>query len=295
LLAQGNSGNGRDVFGDLIVSDKELTAVLASALEAKRRLRPDPRHVLITGASSGLGAALARAYASRGAALSLFGRDEERLGTVAIQCRAGGARADVYLCDVRSGAEAARQLVEADARDPVDLVIANAGVGGAGAMAGAAGESLEQARAIIETNFLGVVHTVGPLLPAMMSRGRGQIALVGSLAGLLGLPHSPVYSATKSAVHLYGEGLQRLLRGSGVSVTVICPGFVDTPMAASLTTPKPFLWTADRAAAKIAWAIARRRRTLIFPWQLRLAATAGRLLPAALVDLVLSSASGVQS
>jgi short-subunit dehydrogenase len=250
--------------------------------------------VLITGASSGLGAALARAYALRGAELSLFGRDQDRLEAVAVECRATGAQANAYVCDLRCGPDAARQLAEADARSPVDLVIASAGVGGSLAMAGATGESLEQARTLIETNLLGVVHTVGPLLPAMVSRGQGQIALVGSTAGLMGLPHSPIYSAVKSAVHLYGEGLRRLLRGSGVSVTVICPGFVDTPMATSLTTPKPFLWSAERAAAKIQRAIDRRRRTLIFPWQLGLAIRLGRVAPAALVDRVLSSSTGVK-
>jgi short-subunit dehydrogenase len=271
-------------------------AALTGAPQAKRRLLPipGPRHVVITGASSGLGAALARSYAPGGMALSLFGRDADRLAAVADECRALGARAEIHRCDLRSGAETARLLAELDARDPVDLVIANAGVGGASAMAGATGESLEAARAIIETNFLGVVHTVAPLLPAMVSRARGQIAIMGSTAGLMGLPHSPVYSAAKSAAHLYGEGLRRLLRGTGVSVTVICPGFVDTPMAASLTTPKPFLWSADRAAAKIKRAITQRRRTLVFPWQLGLAIWVGRLAPAAVVDRLLSLSTGVE-
>jgi short-subunit dehydrogenase len=209
---------------------------------------------------------------------------------------ASGARADVYLCDLRSGPDAAREIAEVDARHPVDLVIANAGVGGAGALVGATGESLEQARTLVETNFLGVVHTVAPLLPPMVARRQGQIALIGSVAGLLGMPQSPVYCAAKSAVHLYGEALRRLLRGSGVAVTVVCPGFLDTPMSASLTTiPKPFVWSADRAAGKIAQAIARRRRTLVFPWQLVLAARAGRLAPAALVDRLLSSSIGALS
>jgi short-subunit dehydrogenase len=249
-----------------------------------------PRHVLITGASSGIGAALARRYALEHCILSLFGRDPDRLEAVATACRPSAATVTLYVCDLRNADHTARCLLAADAGAPVDLLIANAGIGGAGALAGGVGETMEQARALVETNVLGVINTVTPLLPAMVSRGAGQVVLVGSIAGLMGLPYSPVYCAAKAAVHTYGEGLRRLLRASGVGVTVVCPGFVDTPMSASLPMSKPFLWTADRAAARIAAAINRKRRRLIFPWPLRWAAAAARLLPPALVDRLLSPA-----
>jgi short-subunit dehydrogenase len=243
-----------------------------------------PPHVLITGASSGLGAALARHYAGEGCRLSLFGRDRARLEDTAAGCRGRAAAVDLFVCDLRDSEATARALEAADAQAPVDLLFANAGVGGAGALGGPAGEALVQAHAVFETNVLGVINTVVPLLPNLVARRRGHIVLMGSIAGLMGLPQSPAYSASKAAVHTYGEGLRRLLRRSGVSVTVVCPGFVETPMSASLPMERPFLWSADRAAAEVARAVARKRRRAIFPWQLAWVAEAARHLPAALVD-----------
>lgn len=243
-----------------------------------------PSHVLITGASSGLGAALARRYAADGCRLSLFGRDRARLEQAAVGCRGRAAAVDLYVCDLRDAGAAARALETADAQAPVDLLFANAGVGGADALGGPAGETLAQAHAMVETNVLAVINTVVPLLPSFVARRRGHIVLTGSIAGLTGLPQSPAYCASKAAVHTYGEGLRRLLRRSGVSVTIVCPGFVETPMSASLSMARPFLWSAERAAAHVARAVARKRRRAVFPWQLGWAAGAARLLPQVLVD-----------
>lgn len=247
-----------------------------------------PAHVLITGASSGLGRALATHYAAPGVTLSLSGRDAERLEATAAECRQRGAEAETAILDVLDADAMAAWLIARDDARPVDLVIANAGVGGAQSLVDGGGGGLEATRRVLEINVLGVVNTVASLVPRLVARGQGQVAIMSSTAALVGLPNAPAYSASKAAVSVYGEALAGLLAPSGVHVTVIHPGFVETPMSASLPHKKPMLWTADRAAAHIAAGIARRRRTIYFPRSFRWGLGAARLLPARWRDAVLA-------
>lgn len=250
------------------------------------------RHIVITGASSGLGAALAHAFASRGDRLTLLARDQTRLANVAQSCRElGSPIVTVSLCDVRDEATMRNSLVNADDQQPVDIVIANAGIGGRYVLAAAGEQALDVSRNILETNTLGVLHTVAPLLGRMVSRRQGRIGLISSIAGQQGLPESPVYSASKSAVTVYGEGLRRATLGTGVSVTTVCPGFIDTPMSQSLPFYQPFAMSAERAAQMTIRAIEGNRRLVVFPWQLRLAGQLHALLPAPARDWVLKMAS----
>ena len=123
----------------------------------------------------------------------------------------------------------------------------------------------------------------------MVERRAGRIGIISSLAGHCGLPQSPAYSASKAAARVYGEGLRRLLEPSGVSVTVVCPGFIDTPMSASLPVRRPFLVSADTAAARIAGAMARRKAEISFPWQLALTMQLGLWLPRPVTDRLLAA------
>jgi short-subunit dehydrogenase len=250
---------------------------------------PPFRHVLLTGASSGLGRALALQFAGENRVLSLIGRDAARLDAVAADCRAQGAAVRTALIDVTDRATLFDWLVARDREMAVDLLIANAGLGGAAALAPRSGEDGDQAHALFNVNTLGLVNTLTPLLPAMRARGSGQLVLVGSIQGDLGLPQSPVYSASKAAVRIYGDGLRRLLRADGVGVTTVLPGFIDTPMSQSLQMVRPFLWTPERAAARIARDVARGRPYSVFPWPLRLAVGLGRWMPPRLTDAVLSA------
>lgn len=246
-------------------------------------------HILLTGASSGIGAALARRSAGPDISLTLIGRDRGRLDVVAQACRVRGAETTVGLCDVRD-AERMRTFIEGvDAQLPIAMVIANAGIGGEQVIAGPSGETAEIARAIFEINVVGVVNTIVPVLPRLVARGKGHIVIMSSLAAFVPLPDAPAYSASKAAVRIYGEALRRLLAPRNVRVSIVCPGFVDTPMSASLPGPRPLLWSAERAADAIIAGLARGKKEICFPWQLAMLAKMSAHLPPGIVRLLRQS------
>lgn len=222
--------------------------------------------ILITGASSGIGAALAHYYAAAGVALLLTGRDAGRLAAVAAQCQARGAQVQTCLIDVTARQPFAAWLCQRDDEAPIDLVIANAGISG-GTGGAENGAWIESEYRIFDVNVQGVLNTVLPLVPRMMARGAGQIAIMSSLAGFSGWPGAPGYSASKAAVRIYGESLRGALAGHGIGVSVICPGFVASRITAANDFKMPFFMSADRAALLIARGLARNRARIAFPWQ----------------------------
>ncbi|HTH15689.1 MAG TPA: SDR family NAD(P)-dependent oxidoreductase [Magnetospirillum sp.] len=239
-----------------------------------------PLSILITGASSGLGEALARHYAAPGATLFLSGRDAGRLENVAGESRAKGAEVHVEVLDVTDAARMAEWIERCDAMRLLDLVIANAGIS-----AGTAGrhEGPAQTRAIFAVNVDGVFNTVLPAMELMRARGHGQIALVSSLASFRGMPGAPAYCASKAAVRVWGEALRGELAKDGVRVSVICPGFVTTRMTAANDFPMPFLMGADKAARIMADGLARNMGRISYPWPM----AALSWLTAALPDKVM--------
>lgn len=247
----------------------------------------DPRSILITGASSGIGAALAKAYAAPGIALALTGRNEDRLNTVAGQCRKQGASVTSALLDVTERAALADWIAMVDAADPLDLVIANAGISG-GTDKAAGGEDASQARRIFAVNLDGVINTVMPALAPMRGRGRGQIAVMASLAGFRGFPGAPAYCASKAAVKTWGESLRGSLGGDGIEVSVICPGFVRSPMTDVNPFPMPLLMDTGRAAALIVRRLARNQGRIAFPWPMYLLVWLIAALPPRLTDRLLA-------
>ena len=250
-----------------------------------------PRTILITGASSGIGAALARAYAQlyagAGTTLLLWGRDEKRLNQTAAQCRALGTAAAIQSLDLRDAAAFAARLSAADAATPIDLAIFNAGLGGTIAKNEFA-EAPQTAQAIAEVNFVAPVTGANLLAAAMAKRGKGRIVLVGSITESYPLPMAPTYAASKAGLRLFAEALGLRMQRFGVAVTLVSPGFIDTPMSRKVNEPKPFLMDADKAARIIVRRVAVGARTIVVPWQFQVMRAFTDFLPRAMVRWVMS-------
>ena len=241
------------------------------------------RSVLVTGASSGIGRGIALAYAAPGIRLALIGRDAGRLEATAAAAREKGADVETATLDVRDRVAVATWIAAADTRRPFDLVVANAGIT-TGLGPDEFAEEPEAVRAIISTNLLGVLNTVEPLIHPMASRGTGHIAMVGSIAGLHGLPYSPAYCITKAGVHAYAESIRARLERRGVLVSLIVAGYVKTPLKDSITAFKPGELSEAAAGALIRRRLQQGRATIAFPFFLYASALFGRLLPSRWYD-----------
>ncbi len=242
--------------------------------------------IFITGASSGIGQALAQHYASAGATLGLAARRGELLQEIAAKLDAPVA---TYALDVRN-AEALEQAAADFIRrfGVPDIVIANAGVS-RGTLTELKEDSLAF-KAIMEINVLGMVHTFQPFIAAMRASGKGSLVGITSVAGVRGLPGAGAYSASKAAATSYLESLRIEMAAYGIHVTTIAPGYIRTPMTDVNTYKMPFLMDADVAAARMAKAIAHQRRFIVVPWQMGWVARLMRLIPPVLWDWAMKNA-----
>ena len=238
------------------------------------------RRIVITGASAGIGEALARHYAAADTVIGLMARRQEPMQALASSLP---GRFEIYALDVADGAAMERAAREFCSRHGApDLVIANAGVS-----IGTHGDEpadVEKLRRVLEINVVGLAATLAAFAPAMRAERRGILCGISSVAGFRGLPGAGAYSASKAAAIAWLEALRVELVGSGVSVVTMCPGYIDTPMTRVNRYRMPFLLTADEAARRIARAIAARRRLAVIPWQMALASVLLRLAPPWLYD-----------
>lgn len=247
-----------------------------------------PERILITGASGGLGEAIARHYALPGRTLLLWGRNQERLATVANACRQAGAQAIARSLDLTDSTAAIAAVEEEDDAAPISLAIFASGLGDIRAP----DMLVEDAAQIMR---LGLVNFAVPgamaatLAGRMAARGRGQIALIGSAAAFHALPFAAAYAGSKAGLARFAQALRLGVAAHGVSVTLVSPGFIDTGAGRKVPGPKPFLMQPSTVAARIAKAVARGQAHLVLPWPFALLRIADRLLPARLRDRLMLS------
>lgn len=245
-----------------------------------------PRVVVVTGASGAIGGALAENYAAPGMFLALQGRDNQRLEAAARRCREKGAEVFVCKMDLREAQTLRNWLEEFDTLHPVDLLIADAGV--ANVLEDLCQwETPEATNEVISTNLLGTINSVMPIAQRMRGRGTGHLAIVSSLAAFRGMAISPAYCASKSALHAWGQSIRPLLGATGISLTMIYPGFVKSNMSDAFPASKPFLIEAAQAATHIRRGLDAKKATIIFPAVLWLGFKLLNALPDSWADSVL--------
>jgi short-subunit dehydrogenase len=242
------------------------------------------RTAFVTGASSGIGLELSKVLAKAGVEVGIAARREDELRKLEREIAQGGGRARVYPLDVSDAEATTRTLERADQEmGGIDLVVANAGVGHhrwSGKL------SYRDCAPILAVNVAGAVATLTALLPRMVERKRGHLVGISSLAQYRGMPYGATYSASKAFLSHFLEGIRVDLRGTGVVVTDVRPGFVRTPMTAPSPFPMPFLMDLDRAARAIAEGIHKGAPIVAFPWQLATVMRAGTLMPTGVWDRV---------
>ncbi|MDR2460618.1 MAG: SDR family NAD(P)-dependent oxidoreductase [Deltaproteobacteria bacterium] len=224
----------------------------------------DPVHIAITGASGGLGRALVKCYAAPGVHFFLCGRNSQELEKTAHIAKEKGAELNLELFDVTDPQALENWLTASDGAKPLDLVVANAGI-----CRGIGDDGLESPKDMLQTfevNTKAMLHTAIVAASLMLPRKKGQVALISSQAARLSLVNAPSYSASKAAVRNYGHSLRCSMADKGLEVTVVCPGYLKTPMLETFTGPLPGTWDVDKAANYIVKKLRLGPREIKFPW-----------------------------
>lgn len=259
--------------------------VIATRMELTQRgaMHPNTSRVLVTGGSSGLGAALALRLAAHGCEVWLVARRVDRLESQVRAIRAAGGRAHALPLDVGDCETAIERLTQLDRETGgMDMVIASAGIAGMPATIPFSRASWENSSAILRVNLCGAIASFVPFIPGMLRRGHGHLVGISSIAAEFPNPRTPMYGAAKAGLSFALKAIDMELRPRGVPVTIVEPGFVRTEAAEGVTEPMPFILETDAAVERIEQAIRRRARMVRFPWQWTLLLRGLAQLPAAL-------------
>jgi short-subunit dehydrogenase len=245
--------------------------------------------ILITGASSGLGYELALQYSKPHIRLILVGRNVDQLNKIANLCSLRGAETYLLALDIREKKALNEHLTNFSTQYGIDVVIACARVS-AGTLQGP--ESPSQVETIVETNINGVLNTIMPIIPHMITRRKGNIVIISSMAGLVGISSAPSYSASKACIRVFGEALRGYLKQYNVHTTVVIPGYIKTPMTDVNNFPMPFMISVEEAAEKIIKGISNNKGVIVFPITIYLLLKLLSLLPNQLIDYINSKLPG---
>jgi short-subunit dehydrogenase len=266
---------------------QNVPVMTIKSIEREKAMSQSPRVAIITGASSGIGAALARRLVWSGYRVGLVARRLDRLE--ALQKELGDASA-IARADVGVRQEVVSAIQELASRlGPVDLLIANAGVGHRVELNPM---NVDQIEKVIRVNLLGVIYSLEAVLPAMLARHSGHLAAISSVAAFKGMPGESAYCASKAGLGAFMEGLRIQLRGTGVAVTTVNPGFVKSEMTAGHRFHMPFLLETDEAARRMSRALEAKKKVFSFPWQTALLMRLSRFLPDALFARVVPQLPG---
>lgn len=249
------------------------------------------KNILITGASSGIGSALALRLAASDVRLILLARNTEKLEAVAAQCTQ--AEVITHTADVTETTKIQNLIESIDTEFPIDLIICNAGVTNTVGKKNEA-ETWNEITKVIDTNLYGVLACLNPLIARMQQRKQGQIAIVSSLAAFYGMPVTPIYCASKSALKGYGESLRGWLKYDGIKVNMVYPGFVKSDLSDQFNTHRPFMITTEKAANIIANGIENNKASISFPLLLTFGIRFLNILPSRMADFFMGELFGAK-
>lgn len=242
------------------------------------------KKVFITGASSGIGEYVAYEYAKQGATIGLAARRKEVLEKVANKCKELGGKPSIYSIDVNDATSTKLAIDDfIKSNNGIDIIIANAGISGRVDLESGNSDEINR---MLSTNILGVSNTVLPVIPTMLKQHSGQVVVVSSIAGFRALPGRSSYSASKIAVRFMNNSWRFAFQNQGIGFTTICPGFIDTNMTSKNKFQMPFLMDVYKFAPKMIWAIEKRKKTYLAPWQWRFVVPLIKIVPEWLINFV---------